>query len=281
LKTRVISAVISLVLLFLVVWANQIVLGAVVFIVALIGIHEYYNSISNAGYKPIRIIGYFSCIPLLFIGMNGIFKKIDGYVELYKSINFFSFFIFIILVLLFIAIIFLNEKFNINDIALTFFGIIYVVFLFSFIILTRNMDNGLLLIWLIFIGAWATDTFAYFCGRFFGKTKLLPAVSPKKTVEGSIGGIFGCVAITFIYGIYLNNYIFASPVPLFHFVFLGILNGVISQVGDWAASAIKRYVKIKDYGNIMPGHGGVLDRFDSILFTAPTVYFYLNFFILN
>lgn len=278
-KTRILSALVGAVILFVIVWSNQMVLGVAIFIVALIAMNEFYNAVANIGYKPVRTVGYLSCFPILFIGLNGIFKSIDSYFELFKSINYFSLGIFLIIVALFSFTVFLHDKYNLNDIALTVFGIIYVTFLFSFIVLTRNLENGFYYIWLVFIGAWATDTFAYFSGLMLGKKKLLPAISPKKTIEGSIGGIIGCVVITVLYGVFINK--FVNGIHIYHFVIIGAINGVISQIGDLAASSIKRYVKIKDYGRIMPGHGGVLDRVDSILFVAPVVYFYISFIIIK
>jgi len=270
---------VGLLILAAVVWSDWffsgISIGVAIFLLALIGMHEFYSAISNIGYKPVRTIGYAACLPILMIALGGTIKKVDKYVDLFKSINYFSFGIFVTLVVLFSFIIFLHDRYNINDIAVTVFGALYVSFLFSFLVLTRNLENGFYYIWLIFIGAWVTDTFAYFSGVFFGRTKFLPAISPKKTVEGSIGGIAGCVVITVIYGLFLNSYI--RNVPVFHYVIIGLLSGILSQIGDWAASAVKRYVKIKDYGKLMPGHGGVLDRFDSILFIAPVVYFYISF----
>jgi phosphatidate cytidylyltransferase len=108
-----------------------------------------------------------------------------------------------------------------------------------------------------------------------GKRKLCPDVSPKKTVEGSIGGIFGSII-----GVLLWSYFISSTATAWYqIILLGIVAGVISQIGDLSASLIKRYIGVKDYGKIMPGHGGILDRFDSILFTAPIVYYYIKIFI--
>lgn len=274
LKIRVISAIVGLILLFTVLAFGKLVLGAAIFILSLIGIYEFFNSVSNIGLKPIRIIGYISCLPLLLIGLNGQFIRIPSSITKLETFNVVFLGLIILIFVLFTIIIFQHKKYNINDISITLFGILYVTFLFSYIILIRNFSNGLLLIGLVFIGAWVTDTFAYFSGRLFGKAKLLPDISPKKTIAGSIGGIIGCVFGMAAYGMF-----FLNSISLYHFIILGILCGIISQIGDLAASAIKRYVKVKDYGNIMPGHGGVLDRFDSILFVAPVIYFYLSFII--
>lgn len=279
-KIRIISGIIGLILLFAVVLSGKHILGIGIFILALTGVHEFYNAIEKAGYKPLKIVGYLSCLPILLIGLGVSFDKIYSYVNLFKSIVYFSLGMYVVLVFLFAMIIFLHDRYNLVDIALTLFGAFYVAFLFSFVLLTRNLENGNYYIWMVFIGAFVTDTFAYFTGMFFGKTKFLPAISANKTLEGSIGGVLGCTLVMVLYGIFMNQ---KGPenlnIQLYHFVILGILSGTLSQIGDWAASAIKRYVKIKDYGKIMPGHGGVLDRFDSILFIAPVVYFYISFVI--
>ena len=125
----------------------------------------------------------------------------------------------------------------------------------------------------IFIIAWGTDTFAYLSGSLFGKTKLCPKLSPKKTVEGSLGGILGAIILTLIYAKYFGVF------PVWKFVLLSLIGSIIAQIGDLTASKIKRLTGIKDFGFIMPGHGGVLDRFDSILFTAPFIYYFVNFFL--
>lgn len=269
------SAAVGLALLFIVMWAGQIVLGLAVFLLSVIALWEFYTAIENAGYKPIKIMGYLTSVPAVFFGFEDFSQNLGVLINVENMV----FFIFVITVVLFSLIVFCHSKYNIVDISLTFFGIIYITFTFSFLLLIRNLNNGFFHVWLVFIAAFATDTFAYFAGRFFGKRKLMPAISPKKTLEGAIGGALGCVLMTFLYGVYLKNSNFVSDVPLIHFAVIGLFCSIISQLGDWAASSIKRFAKIKDYGNLIPGHGGVLDRFDSILFTAPMVYFYFKFMI--
>lgn len=276
-KTRIVSGIVGLILLGVVVFSGNVALGVGVCVLSILGIFEFYNAVSNVGYKPIKSVGYVSCISILIISLNNA-NRFGDYIGLLKSTTYISLGLFIIMAVLVSFIIFKHEKYNIIDISLTIFGVFYVTFLFSFVVLTRNMDNGFYYLWIIFIGAFATDSFAYFSGRFFGKKKLLPEISPKKTFEGSIGGIIGCVLFTYLYGIFINSVFAQKGIPeieSYHFIILGMISGLISQVGDWAASAIKRFSKVKDYGRIMPGHGGVLDRFDSILFVAPAVYLYL------
>jgi len=276
LKVRIASGIAGIILLFIVVWSGKLVLGLSVFLLSILGLREFYSAVSKAGYKPVKFIGYIASLYMFLVCSKDALKSLGFNVEFLYSYRSGFLAVFSIMLVLFCYIIFLNNKYNIFDISITVFSIFYIVFLFSFVILVRNMTNGFYYVWLVFIGAFATDTFAYFSGYLFGKHKLLPEISPKKTVEGSIGGIIGCAVVMGCYGLYLESIGLDSLISMPHFIILGLLCGVISQIGDWAASAIKRYVKIKDYGNIMPGHGGVLDRFDSILFTAPVIYFYLS-----
>ena len=127
----------------------------------------------------------------------------------------------------------------------------------------------------MFIGAFATDTFAYFTGVFFGKYKLCPEISPKKTIEGSVGGTVGCIALLMTYGLLLEK-TFMVDVSYTKLAVLGVIVSPVSQIGDLTASIIKRKFGIKDYGNLFPGHGGILDRLDSVIAVAPLVYIYLN-----
>lgn len=280
LKSRVFSGVIYVLMVLIFAFSGPAVLGIGVFAISVMGMQEYFNAISVAGYKPIRFIGYVSCLPILALGLEGTIRPMSAFVD-FISINLLSFSLFSVIVLFFCIIIFLHDRHNIVDAALTTFGIFYVVYLFSFLILTRNLEGGFWYLAIIFIGSWLTDTCAFFVGINFGKTKFLPAISAKKSLEGSIGGLVGCVLSLMLLGWLLNRYYYPQPVWMIHYVILGLIIGVIAQIGDWAASAIKRNVGIKDFGNLLPGHGGILDRFDSILFVAPVVYFYARFFLIS
>lgn len=262
-RVRVLSSVVGLILL-IAITINQQVLSVTIFLLSLIGLYEFYYVFSKDGYKPVKTLGYLACLPLIFIGSNINTRTLTA-------------FFFLIIALLLLVIVFKHKKYNIVDIAITTFGVLYIPFMFSFISLTRNLEGGKFYIWLIFIGAWATDSFAYFVGVSMGKTKILPTISPKKTLEGSIGGLIGCVITLVLYGFFIEKGF--TNIPLYHYLIMGTLSGAISQLGDWSASAIKRNVNAKDYGKFMPGHGGVLDRFDSILFIAPVIYFYLTIII--
>ena len=146
--------------------------------------------------------------------------------------------------------------------------LLYITASFSSIVLLRHMEFGQYTMYLVFIGAWITDIFAYFCGMLCGKHKLLPDVSPKKTVEGALGGVLFCAGAYVLYAFVLSRCVGVRPAYL-AFAGIGVIVSVLSQMGDLLMSLIKRRFGIKDYGKIFPGHGGVLDRFDSVLATAP------------
>ena len=151
-----------------------------------------------------------------------------------------------------------------------FFSTFVVPYFLSTLLLIYNMEYGVYLIVIPFIAAWVTDSAAYFIGTIFGKTKLLPAVSAKKTVEGSIGGIISSVIAELLYGLVLLLFFkIEANLPLLGLC--GFIGSFAAQAGDLSMSLVKREFHIKDYGNILPGHGGVLDRFDSVLFVAPAM----------
>lgn len=171
-------------------------------------------------------------------------------------------------------------KFTAKEIFTSYTGFVYVAVLLSFLYRVRMEESGMLLLWLVFIGTWGSDTCAYCIGCLFGKHKAFPVLSPKKSVEGCIGGALGTALIAGIYAVCLNRFVEGMSVSVVVFVIIGILASVVSQIGDLAASAMKRQYEIKDYGKLIPGHGGILDRFDSIIFTAPLVYLMVQIFAL-
>ena len=148
------------------------------------------------------------------------------------------------------------------------FGFVYAAVMLSYIYLIRAGERGLSVVWLVFLSSWIADTCAYFTGMLLGKHKMSPVLSPKKTIEGAVGGVVGSA---------LSGVIFAAVVEkgtyIWQFALICAVGAVISIFGDLAASAIKRDNGIKDYGKLIPGHGGILDRFDSVIFTAPGIYF--------
>ena len=173
--------------------------------------------------------------------------------------------------------VFTFPKYKTEQVLMAFFGVIYVAVLMSFLYFIRNTEDGVYTIWLIMISSWGCDTCAYLAGVTMGKHKMAPILSPKKSVEGAIGGIIGAAAIGAIYGAAVGSHMAAVDNAPVYFAILCACAGLISMVGDLAASAIKRNYEIKDYGKLIPGHGGVLDRFDSVIFTAPIIYYLIYF----
>lgn len=261
-NSRYIGAVIlTPIVVFLIMGGSLLQYGLLA--ISLIGLNEFYNVAGKRGINTFRYVGYIFTI--------------FYYVFLYKmNFSLIAFMLFL-LVMLLLCIPSINLNYNYMDLSVTILGIIYVSVFFSFITLVNTKVNGNYLVWLIFISSWASDTAAYYSGKFFGKHKLCPKVSPKKTIEGSIGGLCGSVLGCSILWAVLQRY--NVNIPLVHFVAIGIISGVFSQFGDLAASSIKRHSEVKDYGNLIPGHGGVLDRFDSILFSAVVVFYYLTFIL--
>ena len=176
------------------------------------------------------------------------------------------------LVLLMAVYVLTFPKFEAAQVMNAFFGLFYVAIMISYIYQTRMVESGAYLVWLIFICSWGCDTMAYCTGMLIGKHKMAPILSPKKSVEGGVGGVVGAALLGAIFAACMNHFASADVSPVLCAVICGV-GGAISQIGDLSASAIKRNHEIKDYGKLIPGHGGILDRFDSVIFTAPIIYY--------
>ena len=162
-------------------------------------------------------------------------------------------------------------KYRAGEVSAAVFSFVYAPLMMSFIFLARTLPYGRFVYALIFFSSWICDTFAYFSGRLFGRHKMAPVLSPKKTIEGAVGGAAGSTLVCFITGIVAEAVYPGARVRL-AFALIGLAGSVISMIGDLAASAVKRDHGIKDYGSVIPGHGGIMDRFDSVIFTAPVIY---------
>ena len=227
----------------------------VYFGITCIAIYELSKVFFDNGFDYGAIVNY-AFATLLFI------EKVTEYN------HYFDFFMFLYISINFLIFIF-NKKVDIKKVSETVFIGTYVVFFMYHMMLLNNSE----FVWLVYIIAFGSDTFAYFTGKFFGKNKLYPEVSPNKTIEGAIGGIIGSTILSMIYFNYLsiNKY--------FYIIIFSVSASIFSMAGDLTASKIKREYKIKDFGNLLPGHGGIMDRFDSVLFVAPTVYYFILHFI--
>ncbi len=241
---------------------NKLVIIIMFTIVSLMCLYEYFSCFKGKA-KPIVQVGYVATLIIPFIHI--------------LSQNQYRFLLLIIPVSflwIFSEVITSEMKINVYDVAVTVLGILYIVGLMIFLPLTVEMEHGNLLVWYSILTAWGTDLFAYLVGKKFGKHKFT-SISPKKSIEGCIGGLFGgtlfVVGYTYILNTYLNfniSYTLIIPITL--------ALSIVSQIGDLAASTIKRYAGVKDFSNLIPGHGGMLDRLDSVMFVAPFVYYLFN-----
>lgn len=269
-KKRIISGIIFILLIMVIMFTNNPLIDTtLVVILSLLGIYEYNKAFKNVGHHPISWVGYLGCFGIYFMG--GMVSDLDKLL-LIKTI------LPILIVSIFIYIIVTKLKRTIIDVAITILSLAYIPFMFSFIKLMLMMDNGRLLIWYVLMAAFASDTFAYFVGSKYGKRKLCPEISPKKTIEGSIAGVIG-VIIMFTIITFIGNTYYELNMNIWYIIVVGIVASIAGQFGDLSASSIKRYCKIKDFGDLIPGHGGILDRFDSILFASPIIYIFLKLYM--
>lgn len=284
-KTRIISGVIGMGVLAALLLLPAYITAITVLAASILGLYEFSKALEKKDVRidlPVSIAAAVIIVAKAWsVAVTGNTVPVLGhFFGINLGGNYLNAFLYITIVYLFCRIIFGKDGFCIRDMAYTFLGIVYIPFLLSFAVAARSLERGFHYIWLVVIGAVATDTFAYFTGVTIGKTKILPHISPKKTVEGSVGGVIGCMLAMMMYGMFVMNGNGYEHVQVYHFAVLGLLCGFVSQLGDWAASSIKRTMGIKDFGNLIPGHGGIMDRIDSILFVAPMVYIYISLFLL-
>lgn len=164
-------------------------------------------------------------------------------------------------------------RYRCEQITAVVFAFLYAPVLLSFLYLTRESAYGVYMVWMILISSWGCDTFAYVVGMLIGKKKIFPVLSPKKSLEGCIGGVLGAMLLGWLYGHFFVEKVMPGHAVSWLVAVICGVGAVMSMVGDLAASAIKRNNDIKDYGKLIPGHGGIMDRFDSVTVTAPMIYF--------
>ena len=268
---RVITGVVAtLIFIPICIFSDYIVFPIVISLLSVIGVFEMAKCLGQHKNLVLTIPMYLiaAVLPIL------------RYILIHQS-HFFSLAliaVFFMLIYTLAYVMFRKNKDKLSEI-LTFYALfLYIVGCFSSIVCVRYFrgetgNMGKYIYALIFLGAWICDTFAYFTGRLIGKHKLIPEISPKKTIEGSIGGIVFTIIAFLIYGLVVNN-VWKEEIQLSYVLLaiMGFFASIISQIGDLIASAIKRQYDIKDYGNLFPGHGGVLDRFDSVMLVAPVTY---------
>jgi phosphatidate cytidylyltransferase len=267
LKQRLIVGIIGGLFAILVLCLDVKIVSLCLALVSLIGLSEIYNATGMLKKQNrLCIFGYVFCA-ITYIAAA--FSTNSPFAV--------AVMVFMYGFVLLLYMIFNHETCDFTSVCEIFFQTLYVVVLFCHIIFVRKLRYGNFIMWMIFITAWLSDTMAYFIGIRFGRNKLIPQISPKKTVEGALGGLLGSVLFNLIFGVVCSAG-FNLSVNYFALICLALIAGVFSQLGDLAASCIKREYGIKDFSNLLPGHGGVLDRFDSVLFVAPVVYYFAVIF---
>lgn len=256
---RVISGAVLVVLAVAVLGFGGYVTGAAMFLLSLGGVYELLRvyKVHNTALGIAAGVGTAIYYGLLFLELNKfVLPMLIGYILLILAIYVITY-----------------PKFRDVDVMAAVLAFFYVTVMLSYVYQIRVLKHGLVLVVMIFVCSWINDTCAYFVGVLFGKHKMAPQLSPKKSIEGLIGGIAGATIIATVYGIFFSKYVYElNNAPLI-FAVTGALGAVIAVIGDLAASAIKRNNDVKDYGKLIPGHGGIMDRFDSIIFTAPIIYY--------
>ena len=254
-KTRLISGILLVIAALLTIISGGYVLFFTLLCISLIGMQELYKAMGIHEDRTglLEIVGYLGAV-LYYISLLLGFESY-GLMAVLVS-----------LILVMFVYVFTYPKYHANQVMAAFFGVVYVAVMLSFILMTRNLPDGKFIVWLIFLCSWGCDTCAYCVGMLIGKHKMAPVLSPKKSVEGGVGGVVGAALLGVIYAA-------ATQGPMVEYAVICGIGALISMVGDLAASAIKRNQGIKDYGKLIPGHGGILDRFDSVTFTAPVIYY--------
>lgn len=263
---RLVSGIVLVLIAIGAILAGGTVVLALLGILALIGVRELYKA-EHMEKSPAAFAGYLAVAGYYVM----LYCRLTEYLQLFMTA---------FLILLFLVMILTYPKTHPREIMMSLFGVVYVAFLLSYVYQARILEEGIYIVWFILISAFGYDTFAYCIGLLTAKTignhKMTPKLSPKKSFEGLAGGLIGAGILGYVYAC-----IFGSHLPQVQnaAVFYGIFSAVgggIAQIGDLAASALKRRYDIKDFGTLIPGHGGVLDRFDSLMFTAPVVYYLIT-----
>jgi len=263
-KVRIISAIIGIAIFFAVLAAPPTVFYIFVLLIAATAIYELYNATGILKIKPLAASGIFGVGICAALGAAHICDNVMLYEAALIIMSGYVGIIFTLMV-------FRHEEVDTKTAATAFFGTFFIALLYSYIFALRDGEYGLYMIICLFAATWSADGGAYFAGVFFGKHKLAPVLSPKKTVEGAIGGVAASALAMVLYSTVLGMCDIERNAPAL--IFTGIVCAILGPVADIATSAIKREYNIKDYGNLIPGHGGALDRFDSVLLTAPAVFF--------
>ena len=263
---RIITALLAFIVFIpVLVFSGTIVLPIALAIVIVVSLYEIAKCMNMHKAYALTIPLYlFGAGTVFLVYRQGLLDTTDRFVTIAKVGFIFA---IVYMIYMFAVVIWSNGKLKFNDACTMCLMSLYIVISVSMIVYLRALERGEFIYLLVFIGAWSTDIFAYFTGMLIGKHKLIESISPKKTIEGSIGGIVFCSLFFVALGIVGNSF-FGTNANLIFLAICGVFISMISKIGDLVMSAIKRTYGIKDFGTIFPGHGGMLDRFDSILAVA-------------
>lgn len=269
--TRIITGVIGMTAAAFIIQTGGMLFNAVVLLLSIIGWHEFSRAFAHKDQHLAYLSGMLALTLLWCCAVFGVPEETMAVTVL------------LLLVVLAQSVL-LHKSFSVEEAMISVVGILYVGLTFSYLMLLRSwgdgavisspagsMEIGCALIWSALLGTWASDTCAYFTGSLCGAHKLCPDISPGKTVEGFVGGVIGTVVTVTGIGAFFSF-------PLLKMAVLGICIALVATLGDLVESVIKRHTGIKDSGSLIPGHGGVLDRFDSTMFTMPFMYYFIQFF---
>lgn len=258
-KTRLLSGIVLVIAALVLIITGGDVLLVSSLVISYIGMYELYRIFHVEREAP-GIVGYLAAAVyyanLRFGFLSDLMMLVLGF-----------------LVLLMAVYVFTYPKYRTEQMLAVFFGVFYVAVMLSYVYQTRVLARGAYVVWLVFLCSWGCDTCAYCVGVLFGKHKMAPVLSPKKSIEGAVGGVVGTALLTVLYGMIFKQAMGITVTEVWLLAGISMAGALISMVGDLTASAIKRNYEIKDYGTLIPGHGGILDRFDSVIFTAPIIYF--------
>ena len=264
-KTRLLSGILLVIIALITVITGGSLLFGVLLLISLIGMTELYKVFGIEKKAP-GVLGYIFAVG--YYALLYFKPQLPG-----ESLNWFMMLFMGYLICQMAVLVFAYPKYNTQQILAGFFGVFYVAVMLSYIYQTRILPGGIFTVWLVFVCSWGCDTCAYCVGMLIGKHKMSPKLSPKKSIEGAVGGVVGAALLTVLYGMIFKDAMQINQTHVWIMAAISAAGALISMVGDLTASAIKRNYEIKDYGKLIPGHGGILDRFDSVIFTAPIIYF--------
>jgi phosphatidate cytidylyltransferase len=273
--TRTITALVGIAIaVVLVFWPGGLPFAIAIGLISVGGVMEFYRGVRRIGVRPVEWAGILATI--LFVTSMRTYERVTIGSVFPATLT-------LLLILSFLVELIRKKRAPLVNVGVTVFGAIYVGWLISHLVVLRELHGdvtvygytntvGAWLVMYTFVCTWACDTGAYFIGRYYGRTRIAAKLSPNKTLEGAVGGLVCAVLIAAIAGLVIK-------LPPQHALALGVIFGVASQLGDFSESAIKRELTVKDFGTVVPGHGGILDRFDSLLFTGPLAYYYILRFL--